>query len=121
MFVCVYVCVCASLYVVVVGFQKLEDGENDPSANFEMSATLKYKAGLNEGGRKPKQAEGFQQIISPAKKHLHLTFQSTKAKSGKPRDRNAIMACSAERGLKRREQGVWRRMSTHKYKIDNGE
>ena len=40
--VCVFVCVCvcASLYVVVVEYQELEDGENDPSANFEMSASL---------------------------------------------------------------------------------
>jgi hypothetical protein len=37
---CVFVCVCASMYVVVVGYQELRDGENDPSANFEMSATL---------------------------------------------------------------------------------
>jgi hypothetical protein len=41
-YMCVFVCVCvcASLHVVVVGYQELEDGENDPSANFEMSAAL---------------------------------------------------------------------------------
>jgi hypothetical protein len=42
---------------VVVGYHEGEDGENVLSANFVMSATLRYKPGLTEGERAPKQLE----------------------------------------------------------------
>jgi hypothetical protein len=40
------------------------------------------KPGLNEGGSKPKQAAGLEQIILPAKKHLDITCEATRAESG---------------------------------------
>jgi hypothetical protein len=41
---------------------------------------------LNVGGRKPKQAAGFQQRIIPAQNYLDTIFESTRAKGGKTHD-----------------------------------